>query len=405
MNNSDICSRKRPNKIDKNKFFSESITSATTVISKSLSDSKKHPEQENIVINTNYNSIIDLDRIIKEKILQKRNLLPSYEKDLLRIQNIKHHTDSEKEKILCNEKLKQLRVKINNITSEAEYLCYIRDTSNIIEEYKKIDVPKGMNNFLNYDPNLRENKDSLLGRNKLRTIYLNILSKYVYIENQETSMKEVTCRNPDCNSEEFYFDSYYFICKVCGIMNSKFDENSQQRDNQYLNNSNRFKYFHRKHLCEAIKCFEGEQTISNKDEIVAKVKKEMEFMNIKTENLTKLELMEILNKNDMSDQYNNIELLYSTITGSPLYDIKEYKQKILHYDTLFSEVYEQMETDRISQINVNFKLYKYLQLTAGKDKFPKSCFLLLRTVDVLTEHINIFNKVADYYSWEKFNDE
>ena len=97
----------------------------------------------------------------------------------------------------------------------------------------------------------------------------------------------------------------------------------------------------------------------------------------------------------MSDYYADINLIYFMITGVNPPDITSYRGELLEMHDQLEEAYQEVkDDDRMNSLNVNWKLYKLLQLLDYLCK--KDDFFCLKTPAKQGEHEQKWSDMIEY---------
>ena len=97
----------------------------------------------------------------------------------------------------------------------------------------------------------------------------------------------------------------------------------------------------------------------------------------------------------LSDYYADINLIYFKITTKNPPDITEYRTELLEMHDQLEEAYmEVKDEERLNSLNVNWKLYKLLQLLGYECK--KDDFFCLKTPTKQGEHEQKWFDMIEY---------
>lgn len=114
-----------------------------------------------------------------------------------------------------------------------------------------------------------------------------------------------------------------------------------------------------------------------------------------TTNFTKEHLYMFLCENRLSDFYADINLLYFLLTQINPPDITKYRTELLEMFEQLEEAYQEIkDDDRLNSLNVNWKLYKLLQLLDYPCK--KDDFFCLKTPNKQGEHEEKWHSMINY---------
>jgi len=99
----------------------------------------------------------------------------------------------------------------------------------------------------------------------------------------------------------------------------------------------------------------------------------------------------------MSKQYADINLIHFLITGEKPPDITRYRNELFEYIDQVDEAYEKVKDPiKINSLNVNWKLYKLLQIL----DYPcrRDDFFCLKTPSKQKEHEETWYNMIEYLS-------
>ncbi len=364
---------------------------------------------EDRTIDINCLTISEIDEKVRYMLVKRCECIQPLYTLLFQTLNIYERTIDQVEKKKAQIKINNIRILINNIELMLEYGKYIDDTHLIVKKDAELDRSTACS-FFAYNNEVEKKKKCDYVRDKLRREYLTIVDQYAHIEsNERRGYNQFRCRNEDCLGSQFVYDGNIYICLDCSTSNATFDDTASFKDTERVNTAPRFKYSQHGHLKEAIFYFQGKQPIKNEEKVLKRVHQEMKNNGLTKENMQKRELYIILNTCGLSANYNDINAIYSKITGKPSPDIHHLIDKIYEFDRQYSIYYPQVkDEERLSFQNVYFRLYKYLQMC--EFEISISDFFSLKTIDVLSCHINKFEEVrqkaeADgLVEWKKYND-
>jgi len=345
--------------------------------------------------------ILHIDTAIRENFeTQFIELLPSLNQKLENLNWILENENSrEEEKILAQKEMRKIRQKIQDIESASDLGVYISKTCELLEEYRKIKTTRTKKSFVaNKD---KEDYFVILKKMNLMVRYLSIAQDYIDLDNVAPMIRKMRC--DICHGTEFEQTSDGFICLTedCGAVSVLVEENFGYRDTERVNMTTRFKYTKKGHLIDAMKKYQGKQNITIPESVYNIIYKQMKLHNDSKERLTKDRLCMYLSENNLSDYYEHMNLIFFVITGKKPPNIEKYESQVLDYYDLMEEAYKEVkEPYRINNLNVNFILFKLLQLCGYKCK--KEDFYSLRTPGKVDEHVYVFEDVRKILGWASY---
>jgi hypothetical protein len=343
------------------------------------------------IMDANNNNIFHIDSKIKENLSIAISNVPFLEKELEYLSWIIKNEDDPTQKIIAKKKSTLLRKKIQDLESTLELTLYIFKTTELIEKYKNLIKKSEISTFVKV-----QTKSQEIITNKMKEIevrYLYIAQAYIEIKNLSQYSKKMSCSS--CNSKDFILsseDDSIYICKNCHNEQEVLDDAPSFKDADRVNMSSKYTYSRKGHFVDAKKRFQGTQNTDPKKIKAAAVviSKEMVQHNlVPTQNLpnsiSKDHVYLFLSEQNLSNHYEDLNLLFYIITGVPCPNISDYEEVL---DELFDKQEQALdqfkEDNRINSLNVNYKLYKLLQ----KVGYPcrKDDFHILKTPIKEDEH-------------------
>lgn len=208
-----------------------------------------------------------------------------------------------------------------------------------------------------------------------------------------------SCR---CKGGELVKEESGVVCTVCGTFNELFLRKSSFCDASKSTGKNTAPK--NVHFADVVRNHQGKQNITNVDEfniMLNVVKKEMEYNSISIEQLKKSHIYRFLSENKYGNYYNDINLIHHRITGEKCPDLSSIEKELFEYHEKYETAYAEIKrryTDRVSSLNVYFKLYKLLQLL----DFPcrKEDFFLLKTQAKYNEHRAMHQLICERNGWK-----
>lgn len=316
---------------------------------------------KNIKIDVTKNNILYIDETIKKNI-ETRSAIDI--QDIKRYEWIYHHgltIDKEQAQIYIS----ALKEKIKNNFYKFHLTNYILLTDDILTEYKKIIKKTKQGQSFIYK---KSSLDLLLQKKKKKLIaeYYKIASKYVELTGDILSTMQV-CKK--CLSQEFekisnqeFGGGDVYVCKNCAILIDQFDVGISYKDTERVKINSSFEYDPESHFDAAIIRLEGKQNKDIPDKILKVLQDDIDKYtgNDPTIKIKKKHVYTFLEKHRFSDYYKDINLIFYKLTGEPLPEISHIRLELKDMHTQYLSV-ENDEEDT-NERNVNFKLYKFLQL-------------------------------------------
>lgn len=336
-------------------------------------------------------NIFHIDSKIREKLSSTISTIPELELDLKRTLWIWNHGDDPAQQVLAKHQASIIRRRIQDLESTLELTFYIFRTDDLLEEYRGLVKNSGQRSFVKINSKLQEENETRM--KEIVNQYLCIAQNYIEIKNLSQLPKKITCSA--CNGKDFVLspeDDSIYICKNCNNEQEILDDAPSFKDTDRVNMSSKYTYSRKGHFTDAKKRFQGTQnTDPKKIQIAADaVEKQMLQHNLVAQqglpnSMSKDHVYLFLSEQNLSNHYEDLNLLFYIITGVPCPDISEYDELL---DELFDKQEQALdkikEDNRINSLNVNYKLYKLLQ----KVGYPcrKDDFHILKTPTKEEEH-------------------
>lgn len=357
---------------------------------------------------SNSNYIFRMDNVIKETLLKENNLDEMHNSLKNLLLSYDNCTDI-MDRIAIKIKIDDTRKKIRDTEIGFNLLFYLMRTEHILSEYKQLAKNEKPRIFFNVNKtNINQNYEIEKKKKKLINTYLSISGEYIsprekqksYYRkksnkdkiNNNSSIRCDTCGRKNLSINE---ENLTAICP-CGMIIEVLDDSPTFKDTERVNMTTRYTYTCRGHFVEAMNCFEGKLNSSVTQDIINLIIRELKFNN--TFNApTKDHIYMILNENKLSDHYANINLIHFLITNIKPPDISEYRNELLEMHPQIEEAYNMVkDVNRLNSLNVNWKLYKMLQLVGYSCK--KEDFLCLKTATKQVEHEEKWKEMMNYLS-------
>jgi len=359
---------------------------------------KKKPYKKNIVeeeiIQTENSDILFINEQIKKKLMAKISTLDEMKQDLSALLWILNNSNSPIDKIQANKERDILRRRMQDVEGGFEYALYILKTSDMLEEYKILVAET--TNTKSFMKDVGAPKDAAKNFRKSQIIsdFLRIAKQYISLENVNLK-KIMICNACYSNNLKESDDSSIFHCQECGNQVEVLDDAPTFKDAERVNMSSRYTYTCKGHFSESMNRFEGKQNTEISEEVIEILKKEMKLHGLDSTNFTKDHLYLFLSENKLSDFYADINLIYFLITKINPPDITKYRSELLEMFEQLEEAYREVKSDdRLNSLNVNWKLYKLLQLLDYPCK--KDDFFCLKTPTKQGEHEEKWYDMIEY---------
>lgn len=342
--------------------------------------------------------IVHIDATIRENFdIQREEILPLLNKKLEDLYWILEN--GEEDKLRASEEIRKVRQKIQDIESTSDLGVYTIRTCDILEEYRLIKSRRTKKSFVATKE--KEDYSAILKKMNLIIRYLSIAQDYIDLDSVTPTIRKMRC--DICGGTEFEQTSDGFIClgEGCGAVSVLVEENFGYKDTERVNMTTRFKYTKKGHLIDAMKKYQGKENITIPESVYETIYEQMKLHNDSKDKLTKDRLYMYMSENDLSDYYEHMNMIYHVITGKKPPNIEKYESQVLDYYDRMEEAYKEVkDPDRINNLNVNFILFKLLQLCGCKCK--KEDFYSLRTPGKVDEHVYVFEDIRNILGWAPY---
>lgn len=343
-------------------------------------------------------NVSDVDRAIKNNFVVEKQSLPSLREKLKNSDRIMFTSNQEKKEYVSS-----LRKKIKDIESSAGFLLYVFKTSDLLDEVKKIKASPSTKNFITTTSNHADPSKEFA----LTYKFIGIAQMYVKIEGIVQAPKKLCCRN--CGSSNLRLsveDESFYICRVCFAEREILDDTPSFKDTDRVNMTSKYTYTRRGHFNDAVKKFQGTQNTDPKkiQHVIDVLLSEIDKHNLCVEqnrvnSVSKDHIYTFLSEQDLSYHYDDVNLLFRSITGEPCPDLTSILDNLYEdFDRLEEALGRIKDENRSNSLTVNYKLYKLLQ----RWKYPcrKSDFYILKTKTKEDEHDEKMKEAFEDLGWE-----
>lgn len=358
------------------------------------------------IIAKDYN-IFNIDTKIQDYLSSKISTIPELHDDLIKVIWIIENGEPS-QRIVAKTKADMLRKRIQDLESTLEFSRYLYRTSHLLERYRSLLKMSHGKSFVSLTPTVYDPKE--LEMQQIIDKYLCIAQDYVEIERDNQVPKKMICTT--CKSIDFEIsedDDSIYNCSFCGTEVEIMDEAPSFRDTDRVNMSSKYVYTRKGHFIDAMKRFQGIQNTDPQKirKVVESLKQEMIKHNLTAErglpnSVSKDHLYMFLSEcklSKLSKHYDDINLLYSSITGERCPDISMHEAVLLEeFDLQETALKKVKNPNRKNSQNVNYKLYKLLQ----RQRFPckKDSFYILKTKTKEDEHDERMKLAWDLLGWQ-----
>lgn len=374
-------------------------TSTTQSAKRSTPAAKKSKSDQNGVfvdaIDVETCDITYIDEQIKKKLRSKIRILPDLQKDLAKLLWIIQSSTDSVDKIHAKTESSILRRSIQDIEGGFELALYLLKTADLLEEYSKIVTETSSSSFVRVTKNT-EGDDKLYRKSQIRLEFLRIAKSYVTLENFHQKPQRIVCDacHATNSTRQQSSDDTTLVCK-CGATIDMLDDTPSFKDAERVNMASRYTYTCRGHFNEAMNRFEGKQNTEIDQSVIDTLRSEIVLHGLTNETVTKDHIYMFLSESKLSDYYADINLIYFLITNINPPDITIHRPELLEMFDQLEEAYQEVkDDDRLNSLNVNWKLYKLLQLLEFNCK--KDDFFCLKTPTKQGEHEEKWYSMIEY---------
>lgn len=336
------------------------------------------------VITYDMDIMVAHDLIIKH--LENTSELSDKEEILKRLRWIESNSNNHIEVISAQKEIFKIQKILNSMSSNKRLEQYKRDVSEVIENCKKQQTVK--KSFL---------KVTNTGTDQYKQKFFGIAKNYIHIDIPKKSVFK--CNNCDCVEFE-QIDNNLYRCEECSTCKRVLEDSQSFKDADRLNMSTRYTYSKRAHFIEAIQKYQCIRTTKINNAVYVMIQKEMVKNKISKERLTKEHIRMFLSDSKLSKHYDDMSLIYHTITEKTPPNITQYENELMVMFDLQEKIFDDIkhQLGRRSSLNVNYKLMKMLQLL-GHVCSPDD-FNFLKTRDKIIEHDETWKIICEHAGWK-----
>ena len=345
--------------------------------------------------------ILKIDEQIKKQ-LSERN---SVDKHLQIIKQI----DIELTDASCSNDYKSIlkseKDKINRLlsTHDNEMNFYICETIDIIEKYKDIlKTPKKVSFMGKIIDDHNEEKTKLIND------FNEITSTYSF--NKQINMDNTLCTNCLAKITRENREDDKHVCEICFVEQNLNILKSSFNDTNRVNISSKYSYDRKSHFRDCINQYQGKQGAVIPDELYKALEIKFKFHNLlcvdentprikRYSKITKKTILTFLKEIGYPKHYENINLIYSNVTGVKLNDISHIITSILNDFDILVEQYDKTYAtiSRKNFINTQYVLFQLLR--KHNHLCQKEDFTNIKTIDRKFFHDNIMKTLFEQLGW------
>jgi len=339
---------------------------------------------------------------VHEKILghfeDQKKVLPAKRKQLSRLVWIMDKAPTLVERSNAEMKVRGLQKEIERIESESALNTYTEATSELLDEYKELSKSGEPRRFGSKKEQKHEDHDKIERRVIVVSRYLHVARSYAsislhrQIEQLNTCPKcktelgpdnSTSCPNPDC--------AVTFRTVEHGLVTKEQTTGTQSKSNYEKGN----------HIKDATLKLEGLQNVNFPANLVPDLQSVIKMYRLDIKTLSIETLQSLLKTRGFSEYYEDIHLIWHLVTGNPLPDLSEIREKINDKADKIIEVYQDVKPEnRTNYINAQFTLFKILEQEEDERyHIPKKFFIFSSNRDVLKQYHEIWSATCKRWGW------
>ena len=200
------------------------------------------------------------------------------------------------------------------------------------------------------------------------------------------------------------------VCPSCGTQTDCSTQQITHNDAKRINISQKYVYIKRTHFLNCINQFQGKQKTTIKEELLEKLRAELDKYNLidYTQTEQRLQYAKVEKKHvhmflkqlDMSKQhYENVALIYSKLTGKELNDISHLTDRLLADFDLFEQAHKTIVPFNMRKnFNYSFLLKQFLAMHGYEA--DSRLFGTLKTTERRAYHDEMYRKIFESLGWK-----
>lgn len=344
-----------------------------------------------------------------EQIELCKNRVEILEKSLL------NNSISENIRKKINEELSESKELLSNLQNNETLANYINESSELLNQYKQhLKTPMKVTFFGKATKNTTEVQEIIDKYILIAKKYKDI-SKFIQqdLEKDDTKKVKNMCKFCKEKKELEILDIKTFVCLSCGAQQEFFKNSTSYKDVTRVNLLGKYTYERRIHFRDCINQYQGKQNSTIPQKVYEDIMQRLISYNlvdidetipknIRFTRVTKDHIQLFLKDTGHTNHYEDVFLIYHTVTGKKLDDISHLEQKLMDdFDTL-STLYDKMfkhnkKIDRKSFINTQYVLYQLLR--RHKHQCKKEDFNILKTLDRKNFHDEVCKQLFEELGW------
>lgn len=249
-------------------------------------------------------------------------------------------------------------------------------------------------------------------RNHIEEEYLRFISEYNYydwIPKDQTPTLPAGTVCSECESPNILENDDYSTCCECGLQQLTDPTNSSYLDVDRTNVSTKYSYDRKFHFIDSMKQFQGKQKVTIPDNVYEDLKRELKIHYLVDEalpnpyqNVTKQQILMFLKETRHNKHYENINLIYRTLTSNPVDDITHLEERLIEDFNKFAVTYDKYISNQNQKRNFNYQYILYQLLKKYKYPCDPEDFNCLKTVDRQILHDEMTSKIFQKLGWRMY---
>jgi len=327
---------------------------------------QKFEEQNDIIYNIHKYVLKELDIIpLKSKISELRD----------QIKNCK--TISQYNQIKME--LQNIDDKINSISKMKD--SYLKRAEPLLEEYKLI-----------YNKPIKINDNE---KNKYIYNFYKVANLYVKIQHIKPNVLKNKCASCGNDISNFECKKHSYICRVCGLEEICYINTIDfTEDNKQIIDKDKETF------TKALLKFQGKSNEDIPENIIQRLYQYCNDYNIDINTVKKQDMYSMLQELGYPNYYEDINLILYKFNKTPLPDLSRYEEELKINYMLGENTYEKIKTDRKSSLNIQYLLFKHLELLGYK--CSKYDFKIIETREILIGYDNLWKQICEKRNWPFF---
>lgn len=210
-----------------------------------------------------------------------------------------------------------------------------------------------------------------------------------------------------CKNDKFdIVNNTTHICRNCGNQKDVFNISPMHKDTSRISTLSRYTYKRRIHFKDCINQYQGKQNTNISENVYHAIIEKIKLYNLNDgtdySRVTKEQIMMFLKDVSHGKYYEDINLIYKTLTGKPVDDIGYLEELLINDFNMLTDLYDKKfkHTNRIvrkSFINTQYVLFQLLR----RHRHPcrSEDFNILKTIDRKSIHEEIISELFDELGW------